>query len=449
MSGDIRSAAPRGTLRVRDGVALMVGVVVGIGVFKAPSLVAARLDDPAAILALWVAGALVVLVGALCYAELASAFPDAGGEYHFLVRAFGAATGFLFAWGRLAVVQTGAIAAVGFVLGDYAQWLLPLGESGPALYAGLAVAAVTALNIRGTRISAGVQNVLAVLLCATIVAAALLGFLLHEGAAPAAAPADAPAAGGLMAGIGFAMIFVMLTYGGWNEAAYLSAELRDVRRTMVRVLAWGTAAVAALYLLLNGAYLYVLGPGGMRASDAVGADYVAALLGKPGAAVLALVVIVAALTTLNATIFTGARSIYAMSRDVPLFGRLGRWDSRAQGPVNAHLAQAALALVLIGAGAVARQGFTAMVEYTAPVFWFFLLLTGFAVFVLRRRGLPDGGFRVPLYPLTPVLFCASSGFMLHAALVHTGAGALFGVGVLALGLPVWWLARRRRLHPAG
>src|SRR5690606_9608067 len=154
---------------------------VGIGIFKTPSLVAARLDDPLAILALWAAGALVVLIGALCYAELASAWPDAGGEYHFLVRAFGPPVGFLFAWGRLAVVQTGAIAAVGFVRGDYAQWLVPLGSTGPAIYAGIAVVAITALNIRGTGVSAGVQNVLALVLCATILCAALLGFVLHDG----------------------------------------------------------------------------------------------------------------------------------------------------------------------------------------------------------------------------------------------------------------------------
>src|SRR5690606_550738 len=143
-------------------------------------------------------------------------------------------------------------------------------------------------NIRGTGVSAGVQNVLAVVLCATVLCAALLGFVLHDGAAaPAPPPADAASTDGtLAAGIGFAMIFVMLTYGGWNEAAYLSAELRDVRRTMIEVLATGTAVIAVLYLLLNGAYLHVLGPAGMRASDAVGADYMKALIGAPGAAVL-------------------------------------------------------------------------------------------------------------------------------------------------------------------
>jgi amino acid transporter len=213
---------------------------------------------------------------------------------------------------------------------------------------------------------------------------------------------------------------------------------------VVRVLVTGTVVVVLLYLLINAAYLVVLGPAGMRASDAVGADYMRRLLGTPGSTAIAVVVVVASLTTLNATIFTGARSAYAMVRDVGLPGSVGVWDRRAQGPVNAHLVQAALALLLIAAGAVTRQGFTAMVEYTAPVFWFFLLLVGIALFVLRRRGLPPTSYRVPLYPLTPLIFCASAAYMLHASLAYTGAGALVGVGVLALGVPVWIFLRRRQ-----
>ncbi|HEX9808445.1 MAG TPA: amino acid permease [Alphaproteobacteria bacterium] len=454
MAAEPTRAAPRAALRVSDGLALMVGMVVGIGIFKAPSLVASRLDDPWVILGLWVAGALVVLVGALCYAELATAFPDAGGEYHFLTRAFGPATGFLFAWGRLAVVQTGAIAAVGFVLGDYAQELLHIGPMGPSLYAGAAVIGLTALNVRGTPVSARVQNLLAAALVAAVLAAALAGFALGGGveAAGAMALEGAGAAGSgretTLAAIGFAMIFVMLTYGGWNEVAYLSAELGDVRRNMVRVILLGTLVVTVLYIAINGAYLRILGPAAMGASEAIGADYMRALVGSPGATVLSLVIIAAALTTMNATIFTGARSAYAMARDSGLFGPIGRWDVRAAGPVNAHLVQGALALALVGLGTATRQGFSTMVEYTAPVFWFFLLLTGVALFVLRRGGLPAGTYRVPLYPLTPALFCASSAFMLHASLAYTEVGALIGVGIVALGIPVWWLARRRAPGPA-
>lgn len=436
-------AAPSAILRVRDGVALMVGMVVGIGVFKAPSLVALKLGDPLLILSLWAVGAVLVMIGALCYAELASAYPDAGGEVHFLTRAFGPGTAFLFAWGRLAVVQTGAIAAVAFVFGDYAQRLVPLGTMGPSLYAAFVVVTLGWINITGARLSARVQVGLAAILITAVLVMAVLGFVLGP-VTPVPVSTAVAGPGNVLAGIGFAMIFVMLTYGGWNEAAYLSAELKDVKRAIVRVVMISTAIVTVLYLALNAAYLHVLGAAAMGASAAIGADYMRVLLGPSGAAMLSLIVVVAAATTMNATIFTGARSAYAMGRDSGIFAGLGRWDAGAQGPVNAHLVQGGIALALIALGTVTRQGFSTMVEYTAPVFWFFLMLTGIALFVLRRKGqAPTGSFRVPLYPLTPLVFCVSSAFMLHASIAYTGAGGLIGLGVLVLGLPLWWFARRR------
>lgn len=428
---------PSASLRVRDGVALMVGMIVGIGVFRAPSLVALKLSDPWIIIGLWLVGALIVLIGALCYAELGSTYPDTGGEYHFLNRAFGPGTAFLFAWGRLTVVQTGAIAAVAFVLGDYAQRLHNLGEYGPSIYAAISVVALTALNIRGTWLSAKVQDGLAVILVTAVAAAAIIGFAIGQPAAPVAAAAPMSNAD-LLAGVGFAMIFVMLTYGGWNEAAYISGELKDVTRSMVRVVVIATIVVGVLYVGINAAYLHVLGPQAMAKSDTIGADYMQALLGRPGAVVLSVIVLIAALTTLNATIFTGARSAYAVGRDTGLFGILGRWNETARGPVNALLVQAALALALIGLGTYTRKGFATMVDFTAPVFWFFLLLTGIALFVLRAKGGGNpAGFRVPLYPVTPLIFCATAAYMLHSAIAYTGRGALVGVAAVLLGLPVW------------
>jgi amino acid transporter len=240
------------------------------------------------------------------------------------------------------------------------------------------------------------------------------------------------------------MIFIMLTYGGWNEAAYLSAELVDVRHNMLRVAVIATLLIGAIYLLLNGAYIKVLGVEGVRASSAVGADYMARLLGPAGAIAVSGLICVAALTTLNATIFTGARSGYALGRDFALFAPLGQWNARAQGPVAALLVQGGLALALVGFGALTRQGFTTMVDYTAPVFWFFLTLVGGAVFVLRSRGSgAPGAFRVPFYPVTPAVFCLGTVYMLHASVSYTGVGALVGLSVVALGLPLWFLTAFR------
>jgi amino acid transporter len=434
----------------------MIGMVVGIGIFKTPALVALKIDDPLLILALWAAGAVFMLIGLLCYAELATTWPDAGGEYHFLTRAYGPGMGFLFAWGRLAVVQTGAIAMVAFVLGDYAQRLFAMGAFGSSAYAGLGIVGLTALNIAGTRISAGAQSLLAVVLVSATVLSGVLGFVMTPDVAPTPAPmaasiaASGAAAGqaGIVSALGFAMIFIMLTYGGWNEAAYLSAELVDVKQNMLRVAVIATLVIGAIYLLLNGAFLNVLGIGGIRGSDAVGADYMARLLGKPGEIALSSVVVVGALTTLNATIFTGARSGYALGRDFALFSWLGRWSTRAQGPVAAHLVQSAVALALVGFGTVTRQGFTTMVDYTAPVFWFFLMMVGIAVFILRARGGGQRGFRVPLYPLTPALLCLGAAYMVHASVAYTGMGALVGMAVVALGVPLWLLCTGARIRPA-
>jgi amino acid transporter len=303
---------PQPLLSVLDAVTIMVGIVVGVGIFKTPSLVASNVSGEIAFLAVWVFGGLVTLVGALSYAELAAAHPHAGGEYHFLSRAYGRPLAVLFGWARATVIQTGAIAAVAFVLGDYANQVLPLGPAGPALYAGLAVVLFTGLNVVGTLQSKSLQVVITFIEVGLILLIIVLG-LLNAGAA---APASAPSGTGSSA-LGMAMIFVLLTYGGWNEAAYLSGELRDPGRNMVRVLVIGTAVLCALYVLVNAALLSILGLDGLRRSSAVAADMMRAVAGESGAVVVSIAVVVAAVSTLNATIFTGARVYYAMAATSP------------------------------------------------------------------------------------------------------------------------------------
>jgi amino acid transporter len=214
---------------------------------------------------------------------------------------------------------------------------------------------------------------------------------------------------------------------------------------MVRALMLGLGVVTLIYVAVNYAYVRVLGLEGMRMSDAVGADLTRVALGEWGAVVLSLLVVSASLSTLNATIFTGARTNYALGRDFPLFRYLGRWKSTGDTPANALLVQGAIALGLVVLGAsVARGGVQTMVDYTAPVFWFFFLLTGIALFVLRRRT-PERAepFRVPLFPLTPLAFCATCAYMLYSSVTFTGPGAAVGVAIVVAGLPVFlWAARR-------
>lgn len=436
---------PQPQISVFDAVVIMVGMVVGIGIFRTPSIVAGSVTSEWMFILVWVLGGLVTLVGALCYAELSAAHPDAGGEYHFLSKAYGRGLAMMFGWARCTVIQTGAIAAVAFMLGDYLSQLLPLGPYGPAICAAASVILLTAINIAGTAESKTVQVVVTFLEIGAIAGIVVCGLLGSSGAAPGGelVASSSPAA----AALGMAMIFVLLTYGGWNEAAYLTGELIDAPRNIARVLFMGTLILVTLYVLTNLALLAILGLDGIRASDAVAADMMRVVAGPAGEVIVTLAIVVAAISTLNATIFTGARVFYSMANDMTVFQSVGVWDARGKTPTNGLLAQAVIALALIGLGTLTRDGFKSMVDYTAPVFWFFLLLVGLAVFVLRKR-YPDRilPYRVPLYPITPVLFCLTCLYMLYSSVVYTGAAGLLGLAVLASGLPLLLFRKTAAKH---
>ncbi len=450
------SNQPGQTLQLREAVAIIVGIVIGAGIFKAPSLVAQFTGSVGWMLAAWLAGGLISLIGALCYAELASAWPHAGGDYHFLQRAYGRRVAFLFAWARFAVITTGSIALLAFVFGDYMSAVLPLGTHGSAVWGALAVAVLTWLNARGIHASASAQSwlTLAEVLGLVLVVVAgvwLWGSAGHNMPVPAAAPvagSGMPAPGML----GLSMVFVLLTYGGWNEAAYLSAELRGPRRGILHALVISLGLITVLYLAVNAAYVYGLGMEGMARSEAVAADLLRVAFGRTGETLIAIMVAVAALTSINATMIVGARTNFAVGRDWPQLHWLGRWEGARGVPVVALYAQSSFALALVVFGASLRSGFQTMVDYTAPVFWSFFLLCTLALIVLRRRQpqVPRP-FKVPLYPLLPLLFAAVCAYMLWSSIVYVKAGALAGVGVLVLGalLLAWLEATAHRARPAG
>jgi amino acid transporter len=426
--------------------ALVVGIVIGAGIFSAPALIAANAASLEHVLAAWLVGGLISLAGAMCYAELATSYPDAGGDYHYLRKAFGEKVGFLFAWARLTVIPTGSIALLGYVFGDYATQILNLGPYSPAIYAALTVIALTLLNVIGLRAGKWTQNLLTILEVAGVLFIIVAGLALSgESTGGAVTPASLPTA----TNWGLVLIFVMLTYGGWNEAAYVSAEVVGPGRNLPRALFWSLALVTVVYLLVNLAYAKVLGLAGMSASNAVAADALRAVLGENGARLISVLIAISALTSANATILTGARTTYAFGRDEPMFALLGRWDTRHHTPTNALLVQGAIVLALVGMGAATRSGFATMVEYTAPVFWLFFVLSGAALFVLRRQSpMRERPFSVPFYPFTPLLFCGTSAYLLYASVRHTGVGALAGLTVLALGAVVLLMRGPRTIPDA-
>lgn len=440
------------SLSVLQASTMLVGMVLGVFIFTAPTLAALNTATPTQFLGLWLAGGIATLIGALCYAELATAYPDEGGEYNYLKRAYGDGAGFLFAWGRMTVIQTGAIAAVAFAYGKYAQIVLPLpfGEVGAAIHGAIAIAALTAVQLKGMQETANTQSVLTTLEVLGLLLIASIGFMVAKGQ-----PAVPVEAGG--SNTGLAMVFILLAYGGWNELSYISNDMKDGKRHMAPVLIIGVVVVTLLYLLVNWAYMSVFGIGGLRKTFTPAADLVGQAFGKGGATLTALIVCAMALSTINASIFTGARTSYALGRSFSRFSVLGVRSSSGGVPVNAVLLQGAICMALMALGSTTRSGFEYMVAYTAPVFWLFMIAVGVAVFVLRAKD-PDRErpFKVPLYPIVPALWCCVTAYMFYSSLNYifgtlwgkmswgdTGVGAALGLVILACGIPVYLAGRAK------
>jgi amino acid transporter len=434
---------PTPTLSVWDATMITVGIVIGAGIFQTPALVANIAGSPGWMLAAWVLGGALSFVGALTYAELATAYPSAGGDYSFLTRAYGRHVSFLFAWARSLVIVTGSIALLGFILGDYLSRLFSLGAYSSAIYAALAVVALTAINLAGLRDSSRMQNVLTMLEIGGVLLVAIAGLTLDNSAAPSAA-ASAPSAGAF----GLAMVFVLLTFGGWNEAAYVSAEVRGGPHAVVRSLLLSIAIITLVYLLLVGGVLYGLGFEGLKASEALGVDVVQRALGTTGGQVMGVLVAIAALTSMNSSMLVGARTNYSVARDWSVFGFMGRWQGERNTPVAGFIVQGVIALALIFFGALEKDGFSTMVEFTAPVFWFFFMLSGIALFVLRRKDpAASRPFRVPLYPLVPLVFVLTCAYLLYSSIMHAQSqnAGWVALAVMASGVVVW-AAIRRNAH---
>jgi APA family basic amino acid/polyamine antiporter len=409
-------AQPLRLLHPLSALALIVGIVIGAGIFKTPSLVAGISGDAGWALVLWVAGALISIAGALCYAELCTAYPSAGGDYHFLQRAFGRDLSFMYGWSRATIINTGSIALLAFVFGDYMSTLLNLGAYSSAIWALAIVIFLTVINLAGINTSSRVQTLLTVLEVVGLLAVVVAGFWVDAPASGAISwfvQAPAPAQWGLC------LVFVLLTFGGWNESAYVSAEVRGGPRTMVWVIVASMLVLTAIYLLVNLALLMGLGFKGLASSKTAASDLLGLAFGPWAHKALGLFVAIAALTSINATMIVGARTNFAVGRDWRALSKLGQWQTQIGSPRQALWMQAAISVALILLGTQEADGFSAMVEFTAPVFWGFLFLVGLSLIWLRQTdGQAERPFKVPLYPLLPLVFCAACAWLTYSSITY-------------------------------
>jgi basic amino acid/polyamine antiporter, APA family len=423
------TSAPSRQLSLFDSTNIIVGIIIGVGVYQmAPAIASGAgtignwfapwlpfLSEEAvnrlAVLLFWVVGGLISLCGALGYAELASAFPRAGGDYVYLSRAYGKWAGYLFGWVQLSIVKPGDIAVMAFA---FATYVLRVANPSADAYASetgkyLATGAVlffTTLNIVGVPQGKWTQNLLTVIKAAGLLVIAIVAFTAKESASVAAPKQHFP----LMT----AMVFVLFTYGGWNEMAYVAAEVKDPRRNIVRSLVLGTLAVIILYLLINTAFLHVLGYNGVATSGAVATDVVAKVFPSYAGQAISLLICISALGVVNGLIFTGARISYALGQEHPTFRPLGSWNSKTGTPIWALLLQGIIAVAMI-----LLMDYIRALIYVSVAVYLFYLATSAAVIVLRfREPQADRPYRVTGFPIPTLIFCGVCGYLVYNCILY-------------------------------
>ena len=433
--GETRTDLAR-ILDAKDLAFLAVGSVIGSGIFLVPAAVLRACGGSVGLaLFVWAAAGVLCFLGALTYAELCTRRPEAGGLYVFVREAFGRLPAFLYGWTLFLVIGPGAVAtlAVAFAtyLGEFVA-LSPMAAKGAAM---AMIAVVTAINVRGARHSANVQNVTTALKAGAVAFLSLL--LLAKGDRLLEPPPPAPEGFSVVTGFGLALVAVLWAYEGWQFVTYSAGETRDPQRNFARGLAIGTGVLVALYLLANLGYVAVLGPGGVLAAERVASEAGAKVMGPLAGKFLAAVILVAMFSAANSIMLTSPRVYFAMAKDGLFFRRLAEIHPRFGTPAVSVLACAAWSAILAATGT-----FEQLLTYVVFAGWIFYGLGGAALFVYRRRD-PQAPFQTPGYPWTTLLFVASSAFIVLNTLVTQPRQAAMGGFIVLLGVPAYLFWRKR------
>jgi len=438
----------RGLLRalgLPEATAVVVGTVIGTGIFLKPRAIAEVLDSPGLILAVWVAGGALSLLGALSYAELGAMFPHAGGEYVFMREAYGRFGGFLWAWTYFVCAKIGSIAALAAGFAIYLKALVPLPGYAEQAVAAAAIGAVTLVNYWGVAAGGRLQAFLTALKIASIVGIVALAFASPAGSWAHLQPLAPRSSTGLVGAIGLALVAVLWAYDGWNDLVMVSGEIRDPQRNIFRSMFIGMAVILALYLVANVAYHYAIPVGEMPRHPRVAEAAVAGVLGPRGAAVVSTVILVSILGALNGSILSGARIPYAAAADGVFPAVLAGVHARHHSPAASLVAQGALAALLIVVFTLLGIGqFDYITDMVIFAEWAFYGLCTAAVILLRRRR-PDHPrpYRAWGYPWAQVIFVAAATYLFFNSLIEAPKQSFLGLGLICLGAPVYLFRFRR------
>lgn len=423
-----------------DSVAVTVGSVIGVGIFRVPSVSAQFVSDPVGILLVWIAGGGVALLGALCYSELGATYPETGGNYVYLKYAYGPWAAFLFGWSKLAVIRTASIASIAYVFGEYLRNFLAYGTHGIRVVAIVMIWLLTALNILGLRYGKWLQNILGAAKIVALTGIIVLGLASGKGTWQHFQAVGGPAAtsAGLVA-FGLALVPVLWTYGGWHESTFVAGEFKNSRADLPLSLISSTFLITILYLGVNVVYLYLFQANTLAGRPLIAADAMELLFGGAGKKIISAIILMNVMGVLNTVILTGGRIPFALAQDHPLFGFLKETSARFFTPYAALLMNAAWASLLVFGGTFDRLLFF----YAAPV-WFFFAMATFGILRLRKKfPKKERPFSVWGYPGSVLLFGAISVAICLNTLVHSPE-SLLGFVLLFSGLPLYALSEKMR-----
>ncbi len=429
-------------LNLWDASAIVVGCIIGAGIFRVPHAIAQHLQNPLAILLTWVAGGVLSMTGALCYAELAGLFPKTGGDYIYLRETYGSLVSFLFGWTKLFVERTGTIAIIAFVFSEYVSYLVGFPKDYTRAVAVAAIVALTAANMVGLKYGKTIQNIFTTIKVLALAFIIVLGLLflpreIHQGHIFPLVTGERFSFS-MIQSAGIALIFILWTYGGWTEAAYVAEEVENPSRNLPLAIIGGLAGVTLLYILINLVYYLYLSGNEIRETKLVASAVVEKMIGPWGGKLVALFVASSTFGALNGYILTGGRILYALGEDHALFRKLSTVHARFHTPFMALIFNGACAVIL-----VLTKTFDQLMEYTTIIISIFFALTGLAVIILRHKR-PDDfrPYKVWGYPLTPVIFVASTFLFIGNAIATEPGESLFGFVLASLGLILYFVSRQ-------